>query len=175
MQATACVVMLSTLLYSLRVLRWANSCFSAFQVDSPPALLHAQQTQLAADAERAEETVPSTGPALGEPAGTVLTLDIADGPHAHRRLLLSAPSLWTPAAANRRMLPEQHNATWGLDLLDQGHLPLDTIYNYTYNGTQLPHSQPAHNTDASGLTTTCLQKLDGLPACMLPNYDWTQL
>ncbi len=36
----------------------------------------------------------------------------------------------------RRRLPEEFNATWGLDLMDQPNLPLDHIYHYNYNGVQ---------------------------------------
>jgi hypothetical protein len=41
---------------------------------------------------------------------------------------------------SRHLLSEQHNATWGLDILDQGNLPLDHIYRYTSTGKQAAHT-----------------------------------
>jgi hypothetical protein len=57
----------------------------------------------------------------------------ANGTGPHRQLLMTLPQQLAGPVAKRRMLPEQENATWGLDVLDdQG--GLDTIYHYTYNG-----------------------------------------
>jgi hypothetical protein len=63
-----------------------------------------------------------------------MVLDLpAAGVSPHRQLLFTPPKQLANAA-RRRMLPEEYNATWGLDILDQGSLPLDDIYHYTYNG-----------------------------------------
>lgn len=59
----------------------------------------------------------------------------ANGTQPHRQLLFTPPQ-HLAGPAKRRMLPEEYNATWGLDILDQGQLPLDTMYHYTYNGAQ---------------------------------------
>jgi hypothetical protein len=61
----------------------------------------------------------------------------ANGTQPRRQLLLKPPQQLAGAVAGkRRMLPELYNATWGLDILDQGQLPLDNVYRYTYNGAQ---------------------------------------
>lgn len=73
----------------------------------------------------------------------------------HRQLLFTPPQ-HLAGPARRRMLPEMYNATWGLDILDQGQLPLDTIYHYTYNGAQhciLPCMQPKHVAPAHACAT----------------------
>lgn len=54
------------------------------------------------------------------------------------------------ASPERRMLPEQLNATWGLDSIDQTSLPLDAIYNFSHGGVSRVWAQAAH-----GCPLTC--------------------
>lgn len=84
---------------------------AALQIDSPPTWLQ-EQLDPGNEADAAEvEHAPSQRRLNqdGQPAAALLR-----APH--------------------RMLPEEFNATWGLDLLDQPGLPLDQVYRYTYNG-----------------------------------------
>jgi hypothetical protein len=113
------------------------------QVDSPPDMLHVQQQQHWDDMGVQPKHLANQTPAAGNMnAGHSMVLDLpATGSSPHRQLLFTPPQQLADAA-KRRMLPEEYNATWGLDILDQGGLPLDDIYHYTYNGALSSASYP---------------------------------
>lgn len=73
------------------------------------------------------------------PSRPGMSMEFSSGT-SHRQLLFTPPPspLWA-LGPKRRMLPEENNVTWGLDIIDQGQQPFDTVYRYTYNGEQLPH------------------------------------
>lgn len=94
----------------------------ALQVDTPPAWLRDQLQGAVAANNMQPDADPSMQP--------------KDPSAEHRRLQQQdAQAADLPVATGiRRLLPEEFNATWGLDILDQHALPLDDIYHYTYNG-----------------------------------------
>lgn len=59
-----------------------------------------------------------------------LAEDVADEP----RSIVQTPSSPESHPAQGRLLPEQANASWGLDAIDQEGLPLDSFYGYEYYG-----------------------------------------
>lgn len=133
-QLTSAAATLSVLLQG--VLHCWLCCL--LQVDSPPDLLHAQQ-QYYAEPFAAAEPHMEVSSATATEAKPGMLMDVPTGPHARRQLLFTPPPQLAKAA-KRRMLPEEYNVTWGLDMLDQGYLPLDSVYHYTYNGEPLTRS-----------------------------------
>jgi hypothetical protein len=107
------------------------------QVDSPPDVLLAQeQQQISAQAPAPPSAQGYTADHTSDDAGPGMLMVFAANGTRQRRQLLFKPPQQLAGAVKRRMLPELYNATWGLDILDQGQLPLDNVYHYTYNGTQ---------------------------------------
>lgn len=118
------------------------------QVDSPADMLLAEQWAAQHGDEAAAPTTSPTNRHLAsqhEPSGPSMSMTFpASGSAPQRHLLFTPPPRpQLPPAPHtaarldkRRKLPEQANATWGLDVLDQGRVPLDSVYHYTYNGTQ---------------------------------------
>lgn len=120
------------------------------QVDSPPDVLMAQeQQQSSAQAPAPPSAQGYTADLITDHAGPGMLLDFpANGTRPRRQLLLEPPQQLA-GAVKRRMLPELYNATWGLDILDQGQLPLDKVYHYTYNGAEPVDSINLHSSSKS--------------------------
>lgn len=131
--------------YATAAAQW---CVCVVQVDSPPdASVAQEQQQVSAPTLAPPSAQGYTADLASVDAGSGMLMDFpANGTQPRRQLLLKPPRQLAEAV-KRRMLPELYNATWGLDILDQGQLPLDNVYRYTYNGVQPVNSSYLHATE----------------------------
>lgn len=68
----------------------------------------------------------------------------ANGTQPHRQLLMTLPQRLAGSATTRRMLPEQDNATWGLDgKCWYGTASVLMASTHCHTSSQKPHVPPA--------------------------------